>query len=396
MDNTVMFYIISGILALIPTIIWLGFILNKSKRTSIQILIFALSIFSVVPVFILHYFLDIFPQLDIVRVLEARIQDQSLNFVILFIFVGIVEEIAKQIIIRVIDKKYLLIQTVNESIHYSIIAALGFAFFENILYIYAIYTSFGIEQLIIPYLFRSIFTTSAHIIFSGVFGYYYGISKFSINIIAQSKWVGKKQRISNMLSRMLGISRIQGFKEYTVIKGLFVAMTMHAVFNFFLQFNQIPLVILFISLSSLILFNKLKQKAGKLILVSDPTEERRSSMPKNDEDVVVELLGMWFKEKRYVDVLHICERLMERDPDNKVIQLFKAKALDEIDSKSAYGQILKNVFPKKKKKTIAGMLKEKIARKEKVKEPQAMKEPEIFTGQKGSKEDASDVFKLDV
>ena len=67
-------------------------------------------------------------------------------------------------------------------------------------------------------------------------------------------------------------------------------------------------------------------------------------MAKKDEDVILELLAMWFQNKRYVDVLHICERLLERDPDNTVVQLFKAKAMDAMDEKSAYKKILGSVL----------------------------------------------------
>ncbi len=70
-------------------------------------------------------------------------------------------------------------------------------------------------------------------------------------------------------------------------------------------------------------------------------------MGKKDEEVVVELLGMWFNEKKYVDVIHICERLLQRDPDNNVIKLFKAKALDKMDEKSTYREILNTVVKTK-------------------------------------------------
>ena len=367
MDSQYFPYIISGVLASIPAIIWLAFLLNKSKRTGIQILIFALSIFTVVPIFILHYFLDLFPQFDILSIFRHQIEDQNINFILLFISVGIVEEIVKQGILRIIDRKYLLIQTINDSIHYSLIGALGFAFAENIFYISAIYSQLGIQQLIIPYLFRSVFTTAAHLIFSGFFGYYYGIAKFSMKIVEQSRWTGKKNRFAKFIGSILQISQLQAIKESTILRGLGVAIVLHAIFNLLLQFNQILPVVIFISLGFLLLMYQLSRKSGKLILVTDASETRSSTMPRNDEDVVLELVGMWFKDKRYVDVIHICERLAERDPDNKVIQLFKAQALDKIDERSAYGKILKNMFPQKKRKSIQALVTKKITQETKKK-----------------------------
>jgi hypothetical protein len=69
-------------------------------------------------------------------------------------------------------------------------------------------------------------------------------------------------------------------------------------------------------------------------------------MAKSDEDVVIELLGMWFNKGKYVDVIHICERLLKRDPNNKIVNLFKAKALDSMDQGNPYKVILSKLFPK--------------------------------------------------
>lgn len=396
MDSQFFPYIIAGGLASIPAIIWLIFLLNKSKRTGIQILIFALSIFTVVPVFILQYFLDLFPQFDILSILQHQIHDQNVNFILLFISVGVVEEIVKQIILRAIDRKYLLIQTINDSIHYSLIGALGFAFAENIFYISAIYSDLGIQSLIVPYLFRSVFTTAAHLIFSGFFGYYYGIAKFSINIVEQSRWIGKKRHMASILSSILKISRLQATKEMTILRGLGVAIILHAIFNFLLQLNQILPVVAYIIAGFLLLLYMLSRKAGKLILITDESEGRSSTMARKDEEVVIELIGMWFRDKRYVDVIHICERLMERDPDNKIIQLFKAQALDKMDSRSAYAKILKNMYPKgkKEKKSLQALVAKKIVNEKEGKTAKPIELAGPFPTD--SKKDEEGTFNLDI
>jgi RsiW-degrading membrane proteinase PrsW (M82 family) len=347
LTNEFWLYVFSAVLAFIPALIWLGFLLKDHKAKKYQVMIFILSVFTVVPVFLLHYLLNIFPQFDIVHFFEARIEDQNINFLILFIFVGIVEEIVKQAYLRFIDNKYLLIHTINDSIRYSLVAALGFSFAENIFYIFTIYTSLGVQQLIIAYLFRSIFTTTAHLMFSGFFGYYYGIAKFSINIVEQNKMLGEKNRLANFFARFLNMSRIQAFQEMTILKGLFIAIVMHAIFNFLLQLNIILPVVIFVIVGFGILQYLLKRRTGALVLVTDVSQQQASSMARNDEEVVLELMGMWFNQKKYVDVLHICERLLERDPDNQVVQLFKTKALDKLDPESPYNKIFKNIFPAK-------------------------------------------------
>lgn len=397
-------YVIAGVMAFIPALIWLILLFKKSKQRHIQLLIFIGSIFSVVPVFLLHYFLDVFPQFDVLRFLQSSIENQNINFILLFISVGIVEEIVKQSLIRFIDKKYLLIQTINDSIHFSLISALSFAFAENIFYIYNIYSQYSIQQLFVAYLFRSVFTTSAHLIFSGLFGYYYGIAKFSMNIVEQSKWSGKKIIVSTFVSKIFGISKIKAYKELTILKGLSIAIATHAIFNLLLQLNQVILVVIFVLLLGYFLISLLREKTGRLILITDSDTEKLSTMVKRDEDVVIELLGMWFSQKRYVDVIHICQRLLERDPHNKVVQLFKAKAVDKLDNKNAYNAILKNIFPTKKQKTIAELAKEKMEKNsvlnEKPSVPGRNKQPQessIPPRQQPSEEKkANGVFKLNI
>jgi hypothetical protein len=309
--------------------------------------------------------------------------------------VGIVEEIVKQFLLRFIDRKYLLIQTINESIQYSLVAALGFAFAENIFYIYSIYSQFGIKQLFITYLFRAVFTTCAHMIFSGFFGYYYGIAKFSLNIVDQSKWLGKKQRITKFTGNLLKISNYEAYKKLTVLKGLFIAILLHATFNLLLQFNQIIIVAIFVLCSYFLLRKLLNQKSGRLILIADQDNQNRSTMANKDEEVVIELLGLWFKEKKFVDVIHICQRLLERDPGNKVVMLFKAQAADKLSNNDIYGKLLKTLFPTNEEKSLAKLMKEHPAEKQqKVASPEPTNIESAPSLQK--KEEEEKVFKLNL
>lgn len=349
MDSKLTYYILSGVLAFIPALIWLITIFRKTTKKGLQTFIFFSGIFSVIPIFALHYVLNIFPQFNVTNFIQAQIKDQNIIFLLLFIGVGITEELVKQGFIRFLDRRYLMIETINDSIQFSLVSALGFSFTENIFYIFSIWTNLGLAQLVVAYLFRSVFTTCAHLIFSGFFGYYYGIAKFSLNIREQSKWLGKKMVITDMLTRLMNMPRTQAFKEQTILKGLFIAIVLHAFFNFFLQFNQIIPVAVFVIVGYVILHYLLKRRAGQLILITDIDAQQTSTMIKSDEDVVSELIGMWFKEKRYPEVIQICDRLLKRDPDNQVIQLFKAQALDKIDQNSAYAKILQNIFPGKNK-----------------------------------------------
>lgn len=370
MENPIVLYGLATLLALVPAIVWLTFIC-RGKQKWLQAVLFLGSTLSVVPVFAIDYLTTVFPKFNLLEIFQSRIEDQNFNFILLFISVGIVEEIVKQALVRIVDKKYLLIQSINDSIRYSLIGAMGFAFAENIFYIVSMYFSLGIEQLIVPYMFRTIFTTAAHLIFSGFFGYYYGMAKFSLDIVEQKKWAGNKNHLANLMARVFRMSRIQAYKESTILWGLTVAIVLHTIFNFLLQLNQVlPVALGVITGFGLLMFT-LRRKTGKLNMVTDASETQTSSMAASDEDVVVELLGMWFKEQRYVDVLQICQRLLKRDPDNKIVQIFKAQALDKMNGNDAYGKILKNIFPgQKSEKTLAQMVENK--KEEQKKNPQPL------------------------
>lgn len=249
--------------------------------------------------------------------------------------------------VRVIDKKTLFITTINDAMRYAIVSALGFSFVENIWYIYQNWPIVTAGQITSMYIFRSIFTTCAHMIFSGVLGYYYGIGKYSITISAESKITGEKSLSSKIIATLFNLPISESYRQKFIVKGLLIAIGMHTAHNFILEYNYILPVVAFVILGYLYLRYLLSRKAGHLVLTSDPTEKGHKNIGQKDEEVVLDLLGMWFNDKRYVDVIHICERLLQRDPDNNVVKLFKAKAMDQIDKANVYHSILGNMLKTK-------------------------------------------------
>jgi len=346
MDTNIL-WIISFVLALVPVAIWL-YILFKDRKheKKMLLLMFSGGIIAVFTVFFLQFAWGYLPELDPFLWIEQNISDPTYYYVAIFVAVGVMEELVKQMMVRYVDSKKVLIQTINDSIRFSFAAALGFAFAENIIYFYTVMQNASIQEVIITVLFRSIFTACGHMIFAGIFGYYFGIAKFSIDISAQKGWQGKRHLSTMAISRIFKISYAHALKETKILQGLLLAMGVHAVFNYMLQMNFILPVIILVVVSFLFIQYLLKRKAGNLILTMDIDEKRKASMGKTDEDVVLELIGMWFEQKKFVDVMHICERLLERDPDNNVIKLFKAKALDKLDPENPYRKVMEGVLGK--------------------------------------------------
>ncbi len=370
LNNTIALLSISTLFAAIPGGIWLWILFSKGEKSKkVVSLVFFVGCFTAPALLGLQYLWDKFPNFNLATLIETSIQSQNAMYIAMFVLFGMLEEVIKMYVIVLIDKKTLLIKTVNNAILYSLASALGFSFIENIYYLYEFWPSISTGALVGMYIFRSIFTTCAHLIFSGIFGYYYGISKFSIYINKEQEISGKTSKSAKIISKIFNLPMSQAYQQQMVIKGLFLAVSIHATYNYLLQFNKILPVIIFVILGALFLQYLLKRKSGHLVLASDISDQKKSSLAKKDEEVVIELLGMWFNEKRYVDVIHICERLLERDPDNNVVKLFKTQAMDKLDDKDTYKNILKNVIKTKDQLSTddKNLLTKYIAQKETIK-----------------------------
>jgi RsiW-degrading membrane proteinase PrsW (M82 family) len=344
LDNPLILLGLSTLFSVIPVIIWFIIFIKKSKSSRKVILsIFLLGCFTGPLMLGIQYFWSAHPRFNLEAFIANNIQEQSIIFLLTYVLFGAMEELLKMFVVKGVDKKTNYITKVNDAIRFSIASALGFSFIENLYYLYQFWPSIGLGELTGMYIFRSIFTTCAHIIFSGVFGYYYGVGKFSIVMNQQKTLTEGNDWLTKTIAKLFKLPLAQSYKQKVVVKGLVIAIGMHATFNFLLHYNNVLGPIAFVIFGFMFMQYLLQRKAGHLVLSQDPSTRRKSTMAKNDQGVVEELLGMWFSEKKYVDVMHVCERLLERDPDNRVVKLFKAKAIDKMDDKDVYKKILNTV-----------------------------------------------------
>jgi len=345
LSNPVILLSLATFFSAIPIIIWLFIFFDKKEKSKKTVaFIFALGCLTAPALLGVQYIWDIFPNFNLSAVIEQNIRDQNTMFILTFILFGAMEEFIKMYVVKAVDEKTLLINKVNDAVKYSLVSALGFSFVENAYYLYQFWPSISIGELVGMYIFRSIFTTCAHMIFSGIFGYYYGIGKYSIVMTHHEKLTEGLNKTTRWIAKIFRLPLSEGFRQKTVLKGVIIAIGMHAAFNFLLQFNKVLPVIIFVSLGYLYLKFLLSRKAGHLILTDDITKKKKSTIAKKDSEVVIELMAMWFNETKYVDVLHVCERLLERDPSNNVVKLFKAKALDQMDEDDTYKKIIGTVL----------------------------------------------------
>jgi len=158
-----------------------------------------------------------------------------------FVMVGILEEFVKHLVLRFSDEYK--IHSVSEAIQFSIIVALGFAFVENILYFTQVFET----QLAVGWQFfmlialRSVLSVGAHVSFSAILGYYYGLAKFSSEIW-QHQELCQRYGWLEKVHRKIGIRCETLFHDEKMMEGVFLAMGAHAIFNALLEFNQVAWV----------------------------------------------------------------------------------------------------------------------------------------------------------
>ncbi len=110
-------------------------------------------------------------------------QDLMLHILLSYIFIGILIEYGKNMIVRMVGGHYF--QGIEDVIDLSFATALGFTFAENTLHFYALFlqpldygTPINIFKEILS---REFFILPIHLFCSGVFGYFYGVSIFSVS-----------------------------------------------------------------------------------------------------------------------------------------------------------------------------------------------------------------------
>lgn len=157
---------------------------------------------------------------------------QTLNGFQLIIYalicVALVEEISKWVMIYFISFKNKAFDELYDAIIYAVFVALGFAFFENLIYVYSYGISTGIG--------RAVLSVPAHACFGAFMGYYIGLAKISS--------INKRKDL---------------FRKY-IILSLIIPTLLHGIYDYFLflerkdlmAFLLIFIVVMYISVIRII------------------------------------------------------------------------------------------------------------------------------------------------
>ncbi|MCD6109520.1 PrsW family intramembrane metalloprotease [bacterium] len=258
---------VASMLAFVPILLWgYHFYKKHAEKQKYVVLTFVAGALSVIPLLSYRLLWNYFPWINAflwTRNLKADLVGFStfalvpISVIATFMLVGIIEETSKMLAVRTIDVK--VFKSIDDVIEFAIIAALGFSFIENIIYFYNIISVRGFEQLLFPFIFRSLFSTFAHIMFSGIFGYYYGIGYFA-NKELKSEIRKNRHPFLKFFHKYFHFKENILFKDEKVLEGLFVATTLHAVFNIFLEMEWTFLIVPFLFSGYLMLNYLLNRK----------------------------------------------------------------------------------------------------------------------------------------
>lgn len=243
----------SILLACVPAFIW-GYIFYKKhpEERSLAMLTFFVGALAVFPILIYKFLWQFFPWMNAFKLADNYRDDiigftnltiLPLSVIITFMIVGMIEENMKMVSVKMVDKDD--IKHIDDSIEFFIMAALGFSFTENILYFYNIWVTQGPFNLFLPFLFRSSFSTFAHLLFSGILGYYYGVAHFATPILQEEIRAGRS-RWTIALHKIFAIRKEKMFYEERILEGLLISVGLHALFNIFLEMNLTFVIVPFL------------------------------------------------------------------------------------------------------------------------------------------------------
>jgi RsiW-degrading membrane proteinase PrsW (M82 family) len=265
--ETLIKFTLATLMAIVPAVIW-GYIFYKKqvgKKTMLMIT-FATGAMFVTPLLLYKHLWQYFPWLDAFQY-ASRFKDDMIGFsnlaiipmdvVLTFMLVGVIEEVTKLWAVKITDRGHIC--SIDDAIEMSITAALGFAFAENILYFYNIILSRGIDNILYPFIFRSLFSTFAHIMFSGIMGYFYGMALFAPSLLNE-KENKHKWPIMRFISSLLGFGKVFLFRNEKILQGLGLAVVLHAIFNIFLEMNWVFLLVPFLTMGYVYLNYLLEKK----------------------------------------------------------------------------------------------------------------------------------------
>lgn len=169
--------------------------------------------------------------------IESTFGQSALSFLLIYLSVGFIEEYAKHWVVKKTDSR--IFESVDDVIEFSIIAALGFSFLENIGYFFSVILKNQQEDLFSLFLVRSVFVVFIHILCSGIYGYFYGMGHFAKPVLQDMEHSGRKLVLPSFLHRITHLKKTVLFRDEMATLGLLIAMILHGSYDFLLHVETV-------------------------------------------------------------------------------------------------------------------------------------------------------------
>lgn len=235
-------YFITFLVAIVPAFIWAALFLKKHKENRLLVfLTFLGGIFAAQLILLYKGYWDtsinlIFAKVTLVD-FRSNISSIFVNTVlaafVTFLGIGAMEEFFKFGVMKMINKNFF--RSVDDVISLAIISALGFSFYENMIYFNGQWGVMSTSAFMMLAFSRVTIVTMVHMLCSGVLGYYFGLAHFASPILRLEHAQKKHHPILAFFKNVLHMSKSHVYHNEMMAIGLVMAMLLHAMYDFVLS-----------------------------------------------------------------------------------------------------------------------------------------------------------------
>lgn len=246
-------YIVNFLLAIIPAIIWALLFLKKHRENRWAVFFtFIGGILAAQLILLYKGYWDTTVNLIFVKIQLVDFRTNIYSFIVngvlaafvTFLSIGAMEEFGKFIIMKAINKNYF--RSIDDVLSLAIISALGFSFYENMIYFNNQWDHLVTSSFLLLVVSRVTIVTMVHMLCSGILGYYFGLAHFASPVLQLQHAEKKRHPVLRFFKKVLHLKSTYLYRDEMMVIGLVLAMLLHATYDFILS-STINLSAVFVS-----------------------------------------------------------------------------------------------------------------------------------------------------
>lgn len=253
-------YFITFLIAIIPALIWAALFIKKHRENRLLVFFtFFGGIFAAQLILLYKGYWDttinlIFAKITLVDFrtnISSMFVSTVLAAFVTFLGIGAMEEFFKFGVMKFISKSFF--RSIDDVITLAIVSALGFSFYENMIYFNSQWGAMSTSAFLMLAASRVTIVTMVHMLCSGVLGYYFGLAYFASPIMRLQHAEKKRHPILIFFKNLLHMKKSHLYRNEMITIGLVLAMLLHAIYDFVLS-STINLSPILITLTVLLYF----------------------------------------------------------------------------------------------------------------------------------------------